>query len=44
MLDVLLLLPVSRWLLEGSNDEGGCGGDDGHGSLSVLDRELDGNT
>ena len=41
MLDVLLLLPVSGWLLQSSDDEGGCGGDDGDGSLSVLNRELD---
>ena len=42
MLDVLLLLPVARGLLESSDDERGCGGDDGDCRLTVLDRELDG--
>jgi hypothetical protein len=42
VLDVLLLLPVARGLLEGFDDEGGGGGDDGDGGLAVLDGELDG--
>lgn len=42
MLDVLLLLAVTRGLLERADDEGGCGGDDGHGGLTVLDGELHG--
>ena len=40
MLDVLFLLSVSRRLLQGFDDERGGGGDDGNGSLSVLDGEL----
>lgn len=42
MFDVLLLLAVAGGFLEGTDDEGRCGGDDGDGSLSVLDREFDG--
>ena len=42
MLDVLLLLPVTRGLLESANDEGRGGGDNGDSSLTVLDGELDG--
>ena len=41
MLDVLLFLSVSWWFLESFDDEGGCRGNDGDGSLSVLDGELD---
>lgn len=41
MLDVLLLLPVTRWLFQGSNDKGGSRWDDRDSSLSVLDGELD---
>ena len=44
MLDVLLLLPVPRRLLEGFDDEGGCGWYDRDGSLTVLDGELHGDT
>lgn len=44
MLDVLLLLAVTRRLLEGTDDKGGRGGDNGDGSLTVLDGELDGDT
>lgn len=43
VLDVLLLLAVSDGLLEGTDDEGRRGGDDGNGSLTVLDRKLNGN-
>ena len=42
MLDVLLLLTISWWLLEGLDDEGGSRGDDTDGGLSILDGELDG--
>jgi hypothetical protein len=42
VLDVLLLFAVPRCLLERADDERRCGGDDGYGSLSVLDRELHG--
>ena len=44
VLDVLLLLPVARGLLQGLDDEGGGGRDDRDGGLTVLDRELDGDT
>jgi hypothetical protein len=40
VLDVLFLLSISRGLLQGFDDERGGGGDDGNGSLSVLDGEL----
>ena len=42
MLDVLLLLAVSGRLLKGLDDEGGSGGNDGDGGLTVLDGELHG--
>lgn len=42
VLDVLLLLAVTRGLLERADDERGCGGNDGHGGLTVLDGELHG--
>ena len=42
VLDVLLLLSVTWWFLEGLDDEGGSGGDDGDGGLTVLDGELAG--
>lgn len=42
VLDVLLLLAVARGLLQGADDKGRGGGDDGNGGLTVLDRELDG--
>ena len=44
MLNVLLLLSVTRRLLQGLDDEGGGGWDNGDGSLSVLDGESDGDT
>ena len=44
MLDVLLLLPVPGGLLERFDDQGRGGGDDRDGSLTVLDRELNGNS
>jgi hypothetical protein len=44
VLDVLLLLAVTRRLLEGLNDEGGSGGHNRNLSLTVLDGELDGDT
>lgn len=44
VLDVLLLLAVSGRLLEGLNDEGRSGGDDGDGGLTVLDGQLDSDT
>jgi hypothetical protein len=40
VLDVLFLLSISRGLLQGFDDERGGGGDDGNGSLSVLDGKL----
>jgi hypothetical protein len=40
--DVLLLLSVTRGLLEGLDDEGGSGGNDRGDGLSVLDGQLDG--
>ena len=44
VLDVLLLLAVSRGLLQGLNDQGGGGGNDGDSGLTVLDGELNGDT
>lgn len=44
VLDVLLLLAVTGGLLEGADDEGRGGRDDGNGGLTVLDGELDGHT
>lgn len=44
VLDVLLLLTVSGRLLEGLDDEGRSGGNDGDGGLTVLDGQLDGDT
>jgi hypothetical protein len=44
VLDVLLLLAVTRRLLEGLDDEGRGGGNDRDGSLTVLDAELDSDT
>lgn len=44
VLDVLLLLAVTGGLLEGLDDEGGGGRNNGDGSLTVLDAELDGDT
>ena len=41
MLDVLLLLPVTRGLLEGLDDERRGGGNDGDSGLTVLDGQLD---
>ena len=40
MLDVLLLLSVPGRFLQGFDDEGGCGWDNGNGSLTVLDGKL----
>lgn len=42
VLDVLLLLAVTRRLLEGLDDERRGGGDDRDSGLTVLDGELDG--
>lgn len=42
VLDVLLLLAVTRGLLEGLDDKGGGGGNDRDGSLTVLDGQADG--
>lgn len=44
VLDVLLLLTITGRLLEGLDDERRGGGNDGDGSLTVLDTELDGDT
>lgn len=44
VLDVLVLLSVTRGLLESSDDQRRGRGDDGHGGLSVLDGQLDGDT
>ena len=44
VLDVLLFLPVSRWLFERPNDQRRSGWDDGDGSLTILDGKLDGNS
>jgi len=41
VLDVLLLLAVTRRLLEGLDDEGRSGRNDGYGCLTVLDGQLD---
>lgn len=40
MLNVLLLLSVTGWLLECSDDQRRSGGDDRHCGLTVLDGEL----
>ena len=42
VLDVLLLLAVPGRLLEGLDDEGRSGGNDGDGGLTVLDGQPDG--
>ncbi len=42
VLDVLLLLAVPGRLLEGLDDKGRGGGNDGNGGLTVLDGQLDG--
>jgi len=44
VLDVLLLLSVSGWLLEGFDDEGGGGWDDRYSGLTVLDGQSNGDT
>jgi hypothetical protein len=44
VLDVLLLLSVPRGFLEGFDDEGRGGRDDGDSGLTVLDRKLNGNS
>lgn len=44
VLDVLLLLAVTRGLLEGLDDQGRGRGNDRDSSLTVLDGELDSNT
>ena len=44
VLDVLLLLAVTRRLLEGLDDQGGSRGHNRDLSLTVLDGELDGHT
>jgi hypothetical protein len=44
VLDVLLLLAVTRRLLEGLDDQGRGGGNDRDSSLTVLDGELDSHT
>lgn len=44
VLDVLLLLAVTRGLLEGLDDQGGSGGNNRDLSLTVLDGEPDGHT
>ena len=44
MLNVLLLLPVPWWLFQGLDDEGAGGVDDGDGSLTVLDGQLNGHS
>jgi len=40
VLDIFLLLPITRGLLKGLDDQGGSGWNDGYSSLSVLDCEL----
>lgn len=42
VLDVLLLLAVTGRLLEGLDDQGRGGGNDGDGGLTVLDGQADG--
>ena len=42
MLNILLLLAVARRLFQRLDDEGGRGGNDGDGCLTVLNRKLDG--
>ena len=44
VLDVLLLLAVAWRLFERFDDERGCRGNDGHGGLTILDCEADGDT
>jgi len=44
VLDVLLLLAVTRGLLEGLDDKGGGGGHNRDGGLTVLDGETDSHT
>ena len=44
VLDVLLLLAVSRWLLEGLDDERRGGWDNRDGGLTVLDGQADSDT
>jgi hypothetical protein len=44
VLDVLLLLAVARWLLEGLDDQRRGRGDDRDSGLTVLDGELDGDS
>lgn len=44
VLDVLLLLTVTRGLLEGLDDQGRGGGNDRDGGLTVLDGQADGDT
>jgi len=44
VLDVLLLLAVTWWLLEGLDDERRSRWDNGDGGLTVLDGETDGDT
>ena len=44
VLDVLLLLTVTRGLLEGLDDQGGSGGHNRDSSLTVLDGKTDGHT
>lgn len=44
VLDVLLLLAVTRWLLERLDDERGGRWNDGDSSLTVLDGETNSHT
>jgi hypothetical protein len=44
VLDVLLLLSVSRRLLQGLDDQTRCRGDDADLGLTVLDGQLDGDS
>ncbi len=39
MLDILLLLPVPGWLLEGLDDEGRCRWYNRYSSLTILNGE-----
>jgi hypothetical protein len=41
VLDVLLLLAVTRGLLQRLDDERGCGGNDGDSGLTILNGKLD---